>query len=188
MSEVYMPTRRQQSRIQSRRIAFCGILVALSVALMLSGGLIPIATYCAPMFCALLLLPILMDYGKKSAWTAFAAVSLITLILGIDKEAAFFYLFIGHYPLLKWEIERIRSKPIRIVAKVFVFNLSILLMYIFLGAVLGMHAVVAEFSEMNTVMLLLFVFMLNLCLFLYDRLIFPLMFLYDRKLRSKLHF
>lgn len=183
-----MPSRRQQSRIQSGKMAFCGLLVALSVALMLSGGLIPIATYCAPMFCALLLLPILMEYGKKAAWTGFAAVSLITLILGIDKEAAFFYLFVGYYPLLKWEIERLKSKPMRILVKVLVFNLSIALMYVFLGAVLGMHAVVAEFSEMNAAMLAVFLVMLNLCLFLYDRLIFPLMILYDRKLRPKLRF
>ena len=183
-----MPSRRQQSKFQSGKMAFCGVLVALSVALMLSGGLIPIATYCAPMFCALLLLPILMDYGKRAAWTAFAAVSLITLILGIDKEAAFFYLFVGYYPLLKWEIERIRNKTVKVFIKVLVFNLSIFLMYLLMGTLLGMHAVVAEFAEMNAIMLILFVFMLNLCLFLYDRLIFPLMFLYDRKLRSKLRF
>lgn len=183
-----MPSRRQHSRIQSGKMAFCGMLVALSVALMLSGGLIPIATYCAPMFCALLLLPILMEYGKKAAWTAFASVSLISLILGIDKEAAFFYLFVGYYPLLKWEIERMKSKPMRILIKVLVFNLSITLMYIFLGSVLGMHAVVAEFGEMSAAMLFVFLVMLNLCLFLYDRLIFPLMILYDKKLRPKLRF
>lgn len=164
------------------------MLVALSVTLMLSGGLIPVATYCAPMFCALLLLPILIEYGKKAAWTAFSAVALITLILGIDKEAAFFYLFIGHYPLLKWEIERIKGKKKKFIVKLAVFNLSIILMYVFLGAVLGMHAVVAEFAEMNTVMLAVFLLMLNVCMLLYDRLIFPIMILYDKKFRSKLRF
>lgn len=39
---------RSASRKQSGKIAFCGMMVALSVALMLTGGLIPIATYCAP--------------------------------------------------------------------------------------------------------------------------------------------
>ena len=183
-----MPGKRQQSRFQSGKMAFCGMLVALSVALMLGSGLIPIATYCAPMFCALLLLPIMMEYGKKAAWTAFSAVALISLILGIDKEAAFFYLFIGYYPLLKWEIERIKGKAKKLLVKLTVFNLSISLMYLFLGFVLGMHAVIAEFGEMNTWMLFMFLLMFNLCLLLYDRLIFPLMLLYDRKLRPKLRF
>lgn len=183
-----MAGRRQQSRVQSAKIAFCGMLVALSVVLMLSGGLIPIATYCAPMFCALLLLPILLEFGKKAAWTAFASVALITLFLGIDKEAAFFYLFIGHYPLLKWEIERIKKKKIKFLVKLLVFNLSICIMYWILGNLLGMDAVVAEFSEMGSILLIVFAVMLNLCLFLYDRLIFPLTLLYDRRIRPKLRY
>ena len=40
---------RSGSRKQSSKVAFCGMMVALSVALMLTGGLVPIATYCAPM-------------------------------------------------------------------------------------------------------------------------------------------
>lgn len=180
-----MAGNREKSRLRSRKIAFCAMIVALSTTLMLSGGLIPIATYCAPMFCALFLLPILMEYGKKTAWTAFAATAIITLLLDIDKEAAFFYVFIGHYPLLKWELERIKSKPVRLILKLAVFNLSIFLMYLFLGLVLNMHAVIAEFTQMGAVMLIAFIIALNLCLLLYDRLIFPMMILYDRKLRPR---
>ncbi len=184
-----MSSRREQSRINSRKIAFCSMLVALSVVLMLSGGLIPIATYCAPMFCALLLLPMLMEYGKKTAWTAYAATALITLLMDVDKEAAFFYLFIGHYPLLKWEIEqRIHKKPIKTLVKIAVFNASILLMYLFLGFVLGMSAIIAEFTQMGSALLIVFIIALNFCLFLYDRLIFPMMILYDKKLRPRLRF
>ena len=40
-----MANNRSRSRRQSSKIAFCGLMVALSVALMLTGGLIPIATY-----------------------------------------------------------------------------------------------------------------------------------------------
>jgi len=129
-----------------------------------------------------------MEFGKKAAWTAFAAVSLISLIIGIDKEAAFFYLFIGHYPLIKWEIERIGIKVHRLIAKLAVFNICFAVMYLFLGFVLGMDAVIAEFSEMNALMMVVFIVMLNLCLLLYDRLVFPLMILYDRKIRPKLRF
>ena len=48
---------RSGSRKQSGKVAFCGMMVALSVALMLTGGLVPIATYCAPMLGGILLLP-----------------------------------------------------------------------------------------------------------------------------------
>lgn len=183
-----MASNRSRSRLQSRMIAFCGLIVALSVTLMMSGGLIPIATYCVPMFCGVLLLPILLEYGKKTAWTAFAATSLITLFLGIDKEAAFFYLFLGHYPLLKWEIERIQQPRLRLPCKLLYFNAAIVLMYVILGFLLNMHALIEEFSQMGVVLLVVFIAVFDVCMLLYDRLLFPLVFLYANRIQPKLKF
>ena len=147
---------RSGSRKQSGKVAFCGMMVALSVALMLTGGLVPIATYCAPMLGGILLLPIMLEYGRKTAWTAYIATSLIVLTLGVDKEAAFFYLFLGYYPIIKWNIEKIGKKPLRLALKLVVFNAAIFLMYAILGFVLHMDAVVAEFTEMGAWLLFLF--------------------------------
>ena len=183
-----MANNRSRSRRQSSKIAFCGLLVALSVALMLTGGLIPIATYCAPMASAILLLPILLELGKKAAWTAYAAVSLITLMLGIDKEAAFFYLFLGYYPILKWEIDRIKSKHLRLPCKLLVFNAAIALMYVTLGLLMNMTAIIEEFTQMGAVLLTAFIVMLNACLLLYDRLLFPLVYLYVNRIKPRLKF
>ena len=183
-----MSSNRIRSRKESRKIAFCGLMVALSAALMLTGGLIPIATYCAPMAAGLLLLPIMLEYGKKSAWTAYAAVSLITLLLGTDKEAAFFYVFLGYYPLLKWEIEQIKNKRLRLICKLLVFNLSVVAMYCILGFLLNMQAIVQEFTQMGTVLLLIFLLLLNACLLLYDRLLIPMIYLYANKIKPRLRF
>lgn len=181
-------SRRENSRYQSSRIAFCGLMAALSVVLMLSGGLIPIATYCVPMMAGILLLPIMVEYGKKSAWTTFAAVSLVVLLLGIDKEAAAFYLFFGCYPLIKCEIDQIRNKLFRFLIKLFVFNTALLAMYALLGLVLNMDALVQEFLVMGPWLLLLFILFFNLCLFLFDRLLVPLIILYVHKIRPRLRF
>jgi len=183
-----MANNRRQSRQQSSKIAFCGLMVALSVSLMLSGGLIPVATYCVPMFCGILLLPILMEFGKKTAWTAFTATTLITLLMDTDKEAAFFYLFFGYYPLLKWDIERIKSKRLRLSCKLLVFNASVALMYAFLAFMLNMQALIEEFSQMGSVVLILFILIFNLCMLLYDRLLFPLVLLYVNRIQPKLSF
>lgn len=183
-----MPNNRSRSRKESSKIAFCGLMVALSVALMLTGGLIPVATYCAPMAGGILLLPIMLEYGKKAAWTAYAAVSLITLLLGADKEAAFFYIFLGYYPLLKWEIERIKNKRLRLPCKLLVFNLSIVIMYLILGFLFNMQAIIEEFTQMGSVLLVIFLLMMNACLLLYDRLLFPLIYLYVNKIKPRLKF
>ncbi|MBQ4264725.1 MAG: hypothetical protein IJB85_04355 [Clostridia bacterium] len=179
---------RSSSREQSKRIAFCGLTAALSVALMLTGGLIPIATYCAPMAAGILLLPVMLEYGKKSAWTAYAAVALITLLMGVDKEASFFYLFIGYYPLLKWEIERIKNKKLRLLCKLLVFNAAVIIMYLVLGFLLNMNALIQEFTQMGAALLLLFLAMLNACLLLYDRLLLPMVYLYVNRIRPRLRF
>jgi hypothetical protein len=181
-----MPSNRQQSRSQSNRAAFCGLMVALSVALMIMGGVVPVATYAVPMFSAVLLLPVLIEYGWKSAVLAYVAVSLISLMLGFDKEAAFFYLFLGYYPILKFRLDRIHSRLLRIFLKAAIFNGAFILMYLFLGFVLHMDAVLAEFGEMGRLMLIGFAVMLNICLFLYDRLLWPVILIYVNRLRPQL--
>lgn len=183
-----MANNRSNSRYQSSKIAFCGLMVALTVALMLAGGIVPIATYAVPMLGGILLLPILFEYGKKTAWTAYGAVALITLMLGIDKEAAFFYVFLGYYPIIKWDIERMKKKPLRLPVKLMVFNVSIILMYTLLGFVMNMDALVQEFSQMGAALLIVFVITLNACLLLYDRLMLPLIYLYVNRISPKLRF
>ena len=179
---------RGTSRTQSGKMAFSGLMAALSVALMLTGGLIPIATYCAPMICGILLLPLILEFGRKTAWTAYAAVALITLVLGIDKEAAFFYLFLGFYPIVKWDVDKIKSKPLRLVTKLVIFNAAVALMYTVLGFVLNMTVLVEEFTEMGSLLLIAFVVLFNLCMLLYDKLLTPMAILYLKKLRPKLRF
>ena len=179
---------RNRSRTQSVRIAACGLVAALSVVLMLGGGLIPIATYAAPMAAAVLLLPVFFEFGGGAALTAWAAVSLISLMLAADKEAALFYLFIGYYPVVKWPIDRVRGRGFRFLLKLLVFNASIGVMYALLCFVLHLDALTQEFAEMGPWLLALFWIALNGCLFLYDRLLLPLSLLYWNRVRPKLAF
>ncbi|MDO5378705.1 MAG: hypothetical protein Q4G52_10260 [Clostridia bacterium] len=169
-------------------MAFCGLIVALSVTLMLAGGLIPIATYGAPLYAGILLLPIMLEYGKKTAWTAYAAIVLISLALCPDKEAAFFFLFFGHYPVLKWQLDRLKSKPVRLALKLLIYNALFLAMVAVLGYVLGMSAVLDEFRAMGGGMMVSFIVLFNVCMLLYDRLLAALVVLYVKKLRPRLKF
>ena len=110
------------------------------------------------------------------------------LSLGVDKEAAFFYIFLGYYPIIKWDIDKQKKKPIRLVLKLLVFKVSIVAMYAVLGFVLHMDAVVEEFTEMGMWMLAAFIILLDICLFMYDRLLVPMTVLYANKLRPRLRF
>ena len=178
---------RRNSRKASTQMAFCGLMTALSVTLMLAGGLIPIATYCVPMAAGILLLPVLLEFGEESAWMSFAVTSLLCLIMGIDKEASFFYIFIGYYPIIKWRIDRFaKNGVLRCLAKLAVFSISIILMYLIMCFLLNMQAIASEFEEMGALLSVVLLIFFNICMLLYDRLLLPLVILYAQRLRPRL--
>ena len=181
--------KRTTTRIQTLRIAFCGMMAALSVVLMLMGGLIPMMLYIAPLAAGILLLPVLVEYGRKAAWLTWLATALCVLMLGVDKEAAFFYLFVGYYPILKWDIDRkITRKGWRVVAKLLLFTLAAGLMYLLLSLLFPAQSIMAEFGQAGVWMAVLMLALMDACLMMYDRLLVPLVVLYDRKMRPALKF
>ena len=179
---------RKNARRQSMTVAFCGMAAALSAVLMLAGGVIPIATYAVPMLCGTLMLPILIEFGKKAAWATFFSVALLALILGFDKEAAFFYLFIGYYPIVKWPLDRVKPKGKRILLKALVFTCSIGAMYALLYLLFPMEAMMRELQEMGIVMSAIFVIAYAACMFLYDFVLVLLLPIYANRIRPKLQF
>ena len=172
----------------SVRIAFCGMAVALSVVIMLIGGLIPAAVYAVPLLCGLLLLPISIEFGQKYAWATFAATAVLSLILDFDKEAAFFYLFISYYPIVKWSFERIRSVPLRYAAKLMLFTTSVLLMYGLLNLLFPMEAFMQEFHDMGTAMLIGLLVAFDVSMLLYDRLLVGALLIYANRIKPRLRF
>ena len=51
-----------------------------------------------------------------------------------------------------------------------------------------MDAMVEEFSQMGAALLAVFIVLMNVCMFMYDRLLTPLVVLYVNRLRPKLRF
>lgn len=172
----------------STKMAFCGVMTALSVVLMALGGLIPLATYVTPLMGGALLLPVFLEFGQKSAWTMWMATSIIALVIGADKEAAFFYLFLGYYPLIKPHFDRIERKSLRILTKLGYFALASGAMYGFLIFILRLDAIAAEFRGETYLINGLFFLLLTFCMLVYDRLLLRLLILYARVLRPKLKF
>ena len=58
---------------QSGRMALCGVLAALTVAILLAGTALGIGTYAAPMLASFLLIPALVEYGPRTALTQYVA-------------------------------------------------------------------------------------------------------------------
>lgn len=133
-------------RTHSRRMAFCGVLSALAMTVLLLGSLIPMATFCAPLLAMVILLPILPEFGARYAWTAYAATSVLALLLIPDRELALVYVFFGYYPLLRPRLARIPTRPLRLLCKLAVCNAALFALYGLLLFVFQLESVTAEFS------------------------------------------
>ena len=182
------PNRRDTARRQSIRMAYCGMAAGLSVVLMLLGGVIPAATYAVPMLCGLILLPVLLEFDARAAWTTYGAAALISLLLDFDKEAAFFYLFLGYYPIVKWRLDRIASRPRRLLIKLLLFGGSMAVMYGLLALLFPMETFMQEFKEMGIAMTAVFALLYVFCMLIYDRLLLPMAMIYMNRIRPKLKF
>lgn len=163
-------------RNEIRKIALGGLLAAAAVTIMCLGGLIPVATYVCPMLCCLTQFVVLRFCGKRIGWTWFAVVSILSLLLGPDKEAAMVFLAIGYYPLIKPLLDK---SKLRLILKLLFFNASVLAAYAVMAWLFGMWDVIAENMEFGLAGLIVILALGNLTFFLLDR----LLVIIDRKLR-----
>ena len=172
-------------RTQSRRIALCGLLTALAVTLLMLGGIIPLATFCAPLLAIAVLLPVLAEFGPRYAWAAWAAVSILTLLLAADRELALVYLFFGWYPILRPRLETIPNRVLRLLSKIALCNLLIGAMYGLALFVFQMEALAAEFAGASAALLLSTLVLGNIVFLLMDKVLGRLLALWQRKLRKR---
>ncbi len=128
-------------------MALCGVLAALAVTVMVLGGVIPVATYCTPLLAAIMLIPVLEQCGKKLAWAWFVSVAVLASLLCPDTEAAILFWCIGHYPIVRQDLNRIRVKALRIPAKLLVFNLALVLMAALMSLVFGLGQVMENLLQ-----------------------------------------
>lgn len=168
--------------MKSKQIALCGLLCALAVTLLLMGGVIPIATYCAPLLAMIALLPVLEEYGFKSAAAAYGAAAILALLLVPDRETALVFVAFGWYPLLRPRLSRIPSHPVRILLKLAVCNSIITLLY---GLVLRLMGLTADLLDASRWMNLLLLISGNITFLAMDLALGRMTGLWHRKLRKR---
>ena len=155
-------------RVAAKQIALGGILAALAVVIMSMVGLIPVATYVCPVLCAILQYTVLRHCGTRVAWAWYGAVSILSLLLGPDKEAAAVFVFLGYYPILKPKMDRL---PVKWLWKLLLFNGAILSMYQLLIRLFGMAQIAAEFSELGLALTAVMLVLGNVIFVLLDRIL-----------------
>lgn len=168
-------------RKQTRELALAGMMAALGGALMFLSGVIPLALYACPMLASLTLLPVREECRRSYRWCCFAAIALLGLLLGPDKEAALLFCFLGYYPLVQPRLDAIRSPGVRLCAKLALCLVAVGAMYAAIVFVFRLAAVIAEL-ESTAPWLLAVTALLGVAVFvLYDVLLHRFAALYRRR-------
>ena len=153
---------------KTRAIALGGMLAAVCLVILCMGGLIPFATYVCPMLCIVVQYIVYALCGKGIAWSWYAVVAILALLLGPDKEAAGVFALMGYYPMLKPIFE---GWPISWLWKLLMFNASVAALYACLLRLMGLEQVAAEFAAVGAVGLVVLLVLGNVTFFLLDRLL-----------------
>lgn len=115
----------------SSKTALGGIVAALSVVMMFLTTVIPMLTYALPAAAGILLVVMVIDVDKKWAFGVYAAVSILSLLILPDKEAAVMYVFFfGHYPIVKAILEGKCKGVLLWLLKFVIFNVSVVAGYL----------------------------------------------------------
>lgn len=147
---------------QSKQIAFCGMLTALGVVLLVVGNLLGIGTYAAPMLVGLLILPAGKKWGVRYQVLLWLAIGLLGLILLSDVEESLMFLgFFGWYPIARPALERL-PRGIGWAVKLLAFNLPVVALEALVMLVLVPEAV-------GTWLMLALLVVGNLVFVIYDR-------------------
>ena len=149
----------------ARSVALGGVMAALAVVIMCMGGIIPLATYVCPMLCAMLLAVVLRFVGRRIAWAWYAAVAVLSMLLGPDKEGAAVFVFLGYYPIIKPWVDR---RKVPFLWKLVIFNVSIGVMYGLLIYLFRLEQVVLEFRDFGLALTLIALVLGNVTLFMLD--------------------
>lgn len=178
----------KKNQRKSWAMAYCGIVAALCVALMLLGVVIPIAMFIAPAVAGFLIATVCVECGLQMALTAYAAVSLLALLFVPDKEVALiFTVLLGYYPLVKPKFERIRPALLRGVCKLLLCNGAVLAMYGLIYLLVPMGSISQELRTTAMAATLVTLAMGNVAFLLYDRALHNMLMMYRLVWQPKLH-
>lgn len=172
---------------KSTQVAVGGLASALCLVLMFMTGLIPFSTYALPATAGIVLIAVLEENGPQTALLVYGAVSILSMFIVPDREAALtFVVFFGYYPIIKPWFDRIRSKVLRAGSKLLLYNLVIFLLYSVVIRLFGLGEVLNEMQQMGQTGLIVLAVLANIMLILYDRALTALYIAYVRVFRVRI--
>jgi len=116
-------------KTRSQYMAHSAVATALAVILLYLASVVPsgrLAVVCASSICVVF---VRMRCGKMWSLLCFGASALLALLLLPEKGVALLYsVFLGYYPLIKLDTERMSNRMLRWTVRIGVFNMAFLVL------------------------------------------------------------
>ena len=171
---------------KSTQVAIGGMASALFLLLMFMTGMIPFATFALPALAGIVLIAVVVEMGRSTALLVYAAVSLLSLFMCPDKEAAMMFIgFFGFYPILKGLLDQIRLRPLRMAAKFCVFNAAIVASYWIIINLFGLTEILEEMGAFGSATLFVTWLMGNAVFVAFDIALGRICWAYEHVLRYR---
>lgn len=154
---------------KSTTVAIGGVSSALCLIMMFMTGVFPFATFALPAMAGMILISVVVENGYKVATTVYVAVSILSLFISPDKEAAMIFVgFFGYYPIIKGKIDKIKNKIIKIATKFAIFNTAVIVVYTILINFLGLTEMLEQLPLFGEYTILAMLCMGNIVFAVYD--------------------
>lgn len=171
----------------SKRIAFSGLISALSLIALALSGIFPYAEYTCPALAGILLISIVIEVNKRTALLAYFAVSILGFFIVPNKEAVLLFIAIlGYYPIIKSRLEQIKSVVAEWVLKIVLFNVAAMVAYAAVIYVFKLDDILKAFGELGQYGALIFLVLGNVAFVIYDIAITRIIWFYINKIKPKL--
>ena len=171
---------------KSKQVAAGGIAASLCLLLMFLTGLFPFATYALPAMAGTLLIVVVIELGRPTATMVYAAVSLLSLLIAPDKEAALmFVVFFVFYPTLRGRKEPIRTQRLELFCHYVLFHGVVILTFSVISPILGMVQVTEELMEYGKWGIAALLCAANFMFFYFDKALTGLISAYIYRFRPK---
>jgi len=170
---------------KSTQVALGGLASSLCLLLMFMTGLIPFSTFAVPALAGMVLIAVVIENGYKAAALVYIATSFLSVFIVPDREAAMIFIFFfGYYPILKGKIEKFKSKILELTLKFFIFNISVVLAYVFIINILGIDDVLDNIGVIGKYSPLILLALGNIVFVIYDFALTNIIYIYIYKFRT----
>ena len=153
---------------KSFKIAYCGIMTALSAVIMLLA-LIPSMTYVLPAFSGICIWTVSDQINRKWGFLSYAASALLCFMIVPEIEADLYYLFFfGYYPLIKELTEKIKPKLLSYAVKFLIFNAAVVTAFQIVSHIMNLEQILEGLEMFGDMAVYVLWGAANIAFLLYD--------------------